>query len=143
MTLNLSEFLRARLDEDDLIARAACWDEQSDVWTARPPRARYERYTVVDYLDDGVVVVTPENADPDGVGQHIARHDPARILAEVGAKRKLVAAYESAVTAYGAAERGTTVSDLMTGSVNSLRFALQLLALSYADRPGFKEEWRP
>jgi hypothetical protein len=77
------------------------------------------------------------------VAEHIARQNPARVLAEVEAKRKLVAAYESAVTAYGAAELGTTVSDLMTGSVNSLRYALQLAVLAYADHPGFKEEWLP
>lgn len=141
--LTLVEFLRARLDEDARIASAACWDDQSDVWTARPPQARYERYAIVDYLGDGVVAVTPENADDDGVGQHIARHDPARVLAEVEGKRKLVAAYESAVTAFGAAEVGTTVSDLMTGSVNSLRYALQLLALPYAGHEDYKAEWRP
>ena len=87
----LVQWLTACFAEDERLAHAACWDEQSAVWTARPPQASYERYTVVDYLDDGVVVVTPENADADGVGRHIAEHGPARVLREVEAKRKLLA----------------------------------------------------
>lgn len=86
----LVRWLGQQYDKDERIARAACWDEQSDVWTARPPQDRYERYVVVDYLDDGVVVVTPENADAVGVGQHIAEHDPARVLREIDAKRQLL-----------------------------------------------------
>ncbi|WP_432041430.1 DUF6221 family protein [Streptomyces cadmiisoli] len=86
----LATWLREQLDEDGRIAQAACWDEQSDVWTARPPQASYERYCIVDYCGDGVVAVTPENADDDGVGQHVAEHDPARVLREIDAKRQLL-----------------------------------------------------
>ena len=134
MTLNLVEFLRARLDEVERNARAAT----PGPWEQVPERVGWlssaEYWHVVDCSG---TPAARENAE------HIARHDPARALAEVDAKRKLVAAYESAVTAYGAAEVGTAVHDLMTGSVNSLRYALQLHALPYADHPGFKEEWRP
>jgi hypothetical protein len=139
----LVSWLRAQLDEDEQIARAACWDDQSDVWTARPPQAHYERYTVVDYLDDGVVAVTPENADADGVGQHIAEWDPARVLREIDAKRQLVCAYEEAVSAFNDSGPALTSYDRLTGSVSSLRRAIELLALPYADRPGYREEWRP
>lgn len=83
-------WLRETLDAAQRIAHAACWDEQSAAWTARPPRASYERYTVVDYLDDGVVAVTPENADDDGVGQHIALNDPAAVLRRIAADRKIL-----------------------------------------------------
>ena len=90
MTSDLAAWLRQQLDEDERLARAACWDDQSDVWTARPPQARYEQYTVEDYLGDGVVVVAPENADTDAVGQHVAEWDPARVLRAVEAKRALL-----------------------------------------------------
>ncbi|MFI2084332.1 DUF6221 family protein [Streptomyces rubiginosohelvolus] len=115
---DLVQFLRDRLDEDEQAARAATWDEQSDVWTARPPQARYEQYIVADYLDDGVVAVTPENADVDGVGQHIARHDPARVLREVEAKRRIL--------------DGPTTDTL-----------IKLLALPYADHADYQDTWRP
>ena len=129
---DLVEWLRAQLDEDERIARAACWDDQSDVWSARPPQASYERYTVVDYLGDGVVVVTPENADADGVGQHVAEHDPARVLREIDAKRQLVRQLAEADTEAG----------YITGTFTAWD-ALRLLALPYADRPGYREQWRP
>ena len=73
----------------------------------------------------------------------MATHDPRRVIAEVESKRKLVTAYENAVASFGNTEVGTSVHDLMTGSVNSLRYALQLLALPYAGHPGYKKEWRP
>lgn len=153
MTLNLAEFLRARLDEDEQVARRASeyaeaeWllDEDTETvlwWPPEPHIAEKEREKGLPVVSDQWRGQTIESGGS-RIAPHIARHDPARVLAEVDAKRKLVTAYESAVTAYGAAERGTTVSDLMTGSVNSLRFTLQLLALPYADHPGYKEEWRP
>lgn len=89
-TDRMVDWLRDAMDSAERIAHAACWDDQSDVWTARPPQASYERYTVVDYLDDGVVVVTPENADADGVGQHVALNDPAAVLRRIAADRQVL-----------------------------------------------------
>ncbi|HEY8985725.1 MAG TPA: DUF6221 family protein [Streptomyces sp.] len=135
---DLVVWLRAQLDEDERIARAACWDEQSDVWTARPPQASYERYTVVDYCDDGVVAVTPENADAEGVGPHIAEHDPARVLREVDAKRELLKIHRPYVP-----EADQACLGCAGGIMFSSCPVICLLALPYADRPGFREEWRP
>lgn len=143
MTADLIAFLQARLDEDEQAARAAMWDELSAAWTARPPRAAYERYVVVDYCDDGVVAVSPENADTDGVGQHIARHDPARVLAEVEAKRKAVRFYEQAAHSLSLSAPGAMPHDLMTGAANTARVMLQALATPYADHPDYRNEWRP
>lgn len=133
---DLVQFLRARLDEDEREARAAMWDEQSDVWTARPPQARYEQYIVADYCDDGVVVVTPENADPDGVGRHIARHDPARVLVEVNAKRRALDHYQAVRTH----AKGSEPYILAEGAV---RKQIQIMALPYADHPDYQETWKP
>jgi Family of unknown function (DUF6221) len=123
VTADLIASLRAQLTKDKQIAWAACWDEQSAAWTARPPQASYERYTVVDYLDDGVVVVTPENADADGVGKHIDRYDPARVLAEVAAKRRTLVRCEEA---------------LLSANPMLAHFAEQTvreMAMPYAERP--------
>ncbi|RDV48449.1 MULTISPECIES: DUF6221 family protein [unclassified Streptomyces] len=133
---DLVQFLRDRLAEDEQTARAATWDEwDSAHWTSRPPQADYERYIVADHLDDGVVLVTPENADADGVGQHIARHDPARALREVDAKRQLIAEHD--VYARKLADRM---------DCQSLDFpckTLRLLALPYAAHPDYRDTWRP
>jgi hypothetical protein len=59
--VNLSEFLTARLDEDEQIARAINGDKWG--W----PGAR------------------------SGFAAHVARHDPARVLREVAAKRAILA----------------------------------------------------
>lgn len=135
MSNELVRWLREQLDEDERTARAACWDEQPDVWTARPPQGRHERYTVVDYLGDGVVVVTPENADADGVGQHIARHDPARVLRETEAKRQIIEQHERY-----AAERRRMMGGWDPQSDDSP--ILAALASVYVDRPGYREEWQ-
>ncbi|MFK0062642.1 DUF6221 family protein [Streptomyces werraensis] len=132
-------WLGAQLDEDERIARAACWDEQSDVWTARPPQgtyAQYEQYTVVDYCGDGVVIVRPQNADDDGVGRHVAEHDPARVLREIHAKRLIIEQHERY-----AAERRRMMGGWDPQSDDSP--ILAALASVYADRPGYKESWRP
>lgn len=57
-----------------------------------------------------------------GVIQHVETWNPDRVLAECEAKREILD-----VT------RGTYSSDLVR----------RLLALPYADRPGYREEWRP
>ncbi|NEW74994.1 DUF6221 family protein [Streptomyces rhizosphaericus] len=154
----LARWLGAQLDEDERIARAACWDDRSDVWTARPPQRSYERYTIVDYLDDGVVAVTPENADDDGVGQHIACHDPARVLREIDAKRQILALYTATLESRAALRtrmRQVIHSDPdefgklhrqeseLIETESGIRPVMLLLALPYADRPGYREEWRP
>lgn len=152
---DLVGFIRAQLAEDERIARAACWDEQSDVWTARPPRASYERYTVVDYLDDGVVAVTPENADADGVGRHIAEHDPARVLREIGAKRRLLDDYivtvrirDGAATRIKAAGDHPDPKDLdewdrAQREAAILEGPVRLAASVYDDKPGYLAKWAP
>ena len=62
------------------------------------------------------------------VGAHIARHDPARIVRDVEAKRRIL--------------DGVPCTDYL-GDASVCRRTLKLLALPYADRPGFRDEWRP
>ncbi len=105
---DLTAFLRARLDEDERVARAAVDFD----------------YGVRDWADDG-----------DPVNAHIARHDPARVLREVEAKRRLLEQFRL---------RGDSVRAVVrpvTGGVwDDL---LRLLALPYDGHPDYREEWRP
>lgn len=68
--------------------------------------------------------------------EHIVRHDPARVLAEVEAKRELLADYERFV-----AERRR-----MMGGWDSYPEpspVLTAFATVYADHPDYRPEWRP
>jgi hypothetical protein len=58
---------------------------------------------------------------------HIARWDPARVLAEVDAKRQIL-------------DLATDVTEMSHDTADTM---IRLLALPYADRPGYREEWRP
>lgn len=128
---DLVQFLRARLDEDEPAARAATpgpWAvDGGSVYVGHPINE------VVDYS---------ESAD------HIARHDPARVLAEVDAKRRLVAQvlrYEAKIDGeWGCCHSGDQIAAGQCEETNPNEIeALQLLALPYATHPDYREEWRP
>src|SRR6267154_1723565 len=83
---DLVEFLTARLGEDEAAAKAAQlrfpgpW-EQADNTDSPLPGA----VTIYDARDESVGVIRGSYA-----AAHIARHDPARVLREVEAKRSLI-----------------------------------------------------
>jgi hypothetical protein len=146
---DLIEFLRARLDDIEQTARAALRDPQ---------------YLVDDHatVDDGVWRAGSHPHDEcavDGVGiriydegghtaeqaRHIALHDPARELAEVDAKRRILDEVVDEATGLDMSVDGDrrvgprdTTTEPYLGTV-----LLRLLALPYADHPDYREEWRP
>lgn len=67
--------------------------------------------------------------------EHIALHDPARALAEVAAKRKIIAECEYEI-------RDAQKRDTGDG-LGLAETMLRLLALPYAGRPGWRTEWKP
>jgi hypothetical protein len=109
---DLVQWLRDRLDEDEQATRAAALTEGLTG-------------SLVDFLkhESMQVDVAPSEA-------HYARHTPARVLREIDAKRKRLAALAEAIAA------GHDSSDLASE-------LLPLEALPYVDRPGYREEWRP
>ncbi|MDN3244131.1 DUF6221 family protein [Streptomyces sp. ZSW22] len=129
---DLVQWLRAQLDEDEQAARAAggeAWQWEhgyGDMCNDRTcPYGELATDEVVIMQVHGFDV----RADDRQVADHIARHDPARVLREIDAKRRMVtegAEYQAGM--YGYPE---------------MRTVLRLLALPYADRPGYREEWRP
>lgn len=66
--------------------------------------------------------------------RHIMAHRPTRVLREIDAKRDLLR------FAQGIHDHYETFT---TGVASRLEATLRLFALSYADRPGYREEWRP
>lgn len=113
----LVDFLRAQFDEEADEARAAGGDE----WR----RQDHPLDTVAVYDSQGEPVVYDEGEPSEAQQVHIARHDPARVLRDVDAKRRVLDTLH---------EEG---GDRMFADI------FRLLALPYADRPGYREEWRP
>ena len=69
---------------------------------------------------------------------HIARHDPARVLREVEAKRAIVADYADACAKYRADR-----TEFRAGERFAALLAATRLAAVYADHPDYREEWKP
>ena len=74
--------------------------------------------------------------------EHIARWDPARVLAECAAKRNVVAEYEKAL-AQRRELAGGPHSTEAAARLLTLLGVLRVLALPYADRAGYEEATKP
>lgn len=130
----LVEWLRAQLDEDARRATAAAEEDGPD-W-------HYDGRAVLTRREGDLVAVGSRDFMEPERGEHIAAHDPARVLREIDAKRRMIDAFER--TSHG--ERTAPhddMRDVARAKVDSWRFALRLLASVYADRPGYRETWRP
>ena len=144
---DLVEFLRARLGEDEAVARAASYPHPK--WIVRKPwndprdPNRPQVSTEMVYRPDGSgtstgIALTPPDQVYDGhkIVPHIARHDPARVLADVDAKRRIIADREHIDASAGDTEWHSGYSD---GNYDALR----ALALPYASHPDYRQEWKP
>ena len=124
--VDLTAFLLERIAEDEAVARAATVAP----WTADAGGIRSPGVPVAMQAGwDGTVLVGRLLLDRDG--DHIARHDPARVLAECEALRRIV---EDIVS------NDYTTSPAVTDGL-SVR-VLEYLAQPYADRPDFDPAWR-
>lgn len=126
--MELVEFLRARLDEDEAVAREAARAERADTWTTLPDSyggvldGTGRRSLAIGYGN----VMAPETA------AHIARHDPARVLREVEAKRELVRQYEHL--------KYDVVPDDLTG-VWAIEKIMRAQARAHRAHPDFDPAW--
>ena len=109
MSTDLIAFITARLDEDEAAAKAAWGVEWDWRYVARPFG---ERPSIAHTV-------------------HIARHDPARVLREVEAKRAMLA------------ELTRWPFDYRPGCNDPIRLFVHLLAAPYSDHPDYQQEWKP
>lgn len=139
MTDALIEFLRARLDEDEQAARATAWSPNTmthNPWEARRPRDDDEGWTV---WSQGRFLMFSNLEEADAV--HIGRHDPAQTLADLRAKRQVladadrfVAEFEAGPDPYGSvARRAWRWRDTLHRN----------MAGAYRDHPDYRSEWVP
>ncbi|WP_328941506.1 DUF6221 family protein [Streptomyces sp. NBC_00250] len=143
---DLIAFLRARLDEDWKLAyESGCggrddWAfDPEDPWNGpNGPREVVRRAT------GGFIAVVDPDHGKYGTwnARHIARHNPARVLAEVDAKRRIldeVVPEMDGMTDQIHSEWG--VGPIDPSTYESL-VLLRLLALPYASHPDYRDEWR-
>lgn len=139
---DLVRFLRDRLDEDERTARAATpgpwWHNPGKQWLEGEAFERYDLSKGEEFVGyggphpfTGAVASTgpADHMQSMKDAAHIARHDPARVLAEVEAKRRILTAYEN----YDREAPELDVPDSV----------IRLLALPYAGHPDYRKEWRP
>ena len=139
---DLVEFLRVRLDDDEAYARNAFGDHND----AGPDW--HEPSSGLLDVGDGDHIITNDSA----VSRFVERFDPARALAEVEAKRKLMGAHarpHECIALTGSGDR--SVADGQPWELWELEhtedhgpcFVLRCLALPYAPHPEYDESWRP
>lgn len=141
---DLVQWLRAQLDTDAARAMAAAEELGADWY--------YDDGFVLARREDGMVATGSQDFLERERGEHIAEWDPARVLCEIDAKRRRLEALLSeghaslrpggSTEIYCAADYGTG-EPCDCGRDKRVSQHLRLLALPYADRPGFREEWRP
>lgn len=164
---DIAEFLAAQLDEDEQTARlAAEAGRRADPryrWIVEPfvpetPASVPTGAWVNDEHEIGVAVVNGSYA-----AEHIARHDPARVLAEVATKRRIIELHEMSRWTWKhqpgvyelpegfegpLAEYCTTCSTTSREGLDNFYEpwpcdTLKLLAVPHAGQPGYKDQWRP
>ena len=131
---DLVTFLNARLDEDEAAAKAATvgpWEFEGDDPTDD------EIYSVHDGIADLVGVAVAFTRDRQVAnGQHMARHDPARTLREVEAKRAIIAeAGRIAQSASMYPNQGNAAALI------AMQTVLKILAAEDRDHPDYRQEW--
>jgi hypothetical protein len=146
---DLITWLRAQLDEDGRVAREAAHanpGSAADRWSAEKADNRDSNgiwgtaWAIGPERVKGIVMaICPADILP-RISTHIARHDPARVLAEVEAKRRIVdLCWARAEARDGGYEPDASISSI---EVDNLWTVVEHLAAVYADRPGYREKWR-
>lgn len=143
---DLIEFVDARIKEDEATARDAIRftdahddedEDRGDRWTLAADGAIWTGQVVVAHAGSWMV-------SAEGIGEHIARLDPARVLAECEAKRQIVehARLWNAPQEHVLARGRVRTDAFALGVRDGAAVALLVLARVYAEHPDFRDGWR-
>ncbi|MFT2014619.1 DUF6221 family protein [Streptomyces sp. 796.1] len=144
---DLVQWLREQLDEDERVARAATERQPYDQWDAvGDDREGETARTFWSVVHIASMERTPAARD---LATFIAAQDPARVLREVDAKRRLLDLHH--VVGGWEGEDGNGLGHGCEECGHSMEYSgqggwcetVRVLALPYADRPGYHPEWRP
>jgi len=146
------EFLKARIDEDEQVARDANVKQDDLEWWCSPVLAaqalgEHGAVTVRSRRDNRPIArIRSESADQpadilDGtaVAAHIAQHDPKRTLREVTAKRAIIAEHQASKITGNCRRCVNADWEPVPSPCDTLYF----IAAVYADHPDYRQEWRP
>lgn len=144
--VDLVEWLRAQLDEDERIARAATpgpWWVDSTIHTEAINAGGGA--TVIGggrWGGEASVFESDEDA------AYIAAWDPARVLREIDSKRRVIELWKEADREAASGQRyaesyETGPDGFPAGREAALDDVLRLLAAPYSDRDGYRKEWAP
>jgi len=144
VTADLVAFLRARLDEDEQRARLATpgpWRHDADKHHHIIGTAIFEEAVFAGPPGVAAICIagTGETDDLQSMrdATHIARHDPARVLAEVDAKRRII----DSCSHYLSWQPPVPPKQIQSWAL--AHGTLHLLALPYSSHPDYRPEWRP
>lgn len=149
----LVTWLRAQLDEDERVAKEAVAEHSGEAdWAIRDARLLW--LNVMDSCDPASM--------PPGMADHIARHDPQRVFHEVAAKRRIIDLWLDTDNAHPGEPCTYSIDADPAGDAPEMvdwhgcerhviayrgRYSedavLRLLALPYAERDGYRQEWAP
>lgn len=159
MTDPLVEWLRGVLDEDERRAKAA--SEASPDWSYDGTSPKGPRVVVGPDTDDiwtrNINSSVWDCDDPeDGCeelaahweaeAEHMVDHDPAAVLADIAAKRAILDWCTEVIGDRDLTtvdQFGSLRQDPQALAVTLAAETVRLLAWADADRPGYRDEWRP
>lgn len=145
MTDDLATWLLEQIAEDELRANAAKVSVTERGLRAAPPWIAAGSLLLALQSDGSHdEIACTANYYLDDALEHAARWDPDRVLAECDAKRRIIAEHPLFDTDVEPCCRMCgegTFDGSLQGDWPCL--TLKLLALPFADRPGYRAEWRP
>lgn len=145
--MTLTEFLLARIAEDEAVANRAtegAWTWRMNNWVKPQP----EVVPVDSWNSSGRVAILPDLGLKQDA-EHIARYDPARVLAECEAKRRVAhlhgPKYKGSTDCRSCADGWEDMTYGQNGYTPEPYPCLTArnLALIYSDHPDYRDEWRP
>jgi hypothetical protein len=125
---DLVDFLRRRIDEDAELA-GRCDSDSCGQWTARGH--------TVDFCQVDISGLHPT------IAEHVAMHDPARVLREVAAKRRILARHVLSPAVGDPELPWDNRDDCQWDGEDWPCADLLDLALPYSGHPDFHDQWLP
>jgi hypothetical protein len=136
--MTLAEFLTARLDEDEAAAKAA---SRFNRWHVEPWYSDPAEHKRADVWGNTGAQITGNGALDAEDAIHIARHDPARVLREAGAKRKILADVIPLIEEMD--QQIASEFGIDPEQEDAHLPLLRILAAIYSDHPDYDETWKP
>ena len=142
--MTIEEFIAARLDEDEAIARSAATSE--DVYDGTGSRDNPD-WLVLDFDEEGITVWDKNQHKADGssghesdLTRHMSRHDPARVLRTVAALRSAVEDL-ALIPELQSNLEGEFGSPGEAAKVEAAGPDLRPIASIWSDHPDYKTDW--